>query len=234
MVLTKEEFQAMLKDAVKGTFDGLSEESRADKLNQLVVAAESTITDLNKVVEDKEAELAKAEGEKKALSEQVEELVAKNKQLEEQLAAREAELKDASEKHASAEQRATAAETVLAEQAAARTLEARVAELAAAKVLKSGEKLEGQKTKIASMSDEEFAAYRDELVDVRAEVEALLKDTAGEAVTEEEVVVEVAPPDINKEEAAAAGALDIESVETSTKSKYADFSVALAKRMRNE
>ncbi len=237
MATTKEEFQTLLKDAVKGAFDGLSEESRLDKLNQLVATAESTISELLENVKSKDGELAKSDGDRKVLADQVEELVAKNKQLEEQLAAREAELKDTDDKRASAEQRATAAEAVLTEAAAVRTLEARIAELAEAKVLKSGEKLDAQKTKVASMSDEEFASYRDELVDVRSEFEASLKVVATDAVVADADagVVDVAPPQITVETAAAGALLDVESVEPSTlKSEAARFGAALAKRLRNE
>lgn len=233
-MITKEDFTKEVTAVLK---DALAKLPETAKVSEALETAETTISDLLQAVKSKEDELALAGDDKKALQQQVDELMAKTKELEEQLAAREAELKDINTQRAELEQRATAAEAVLAEAAAAKLLETRVSELAEAKVLKSGEKLEAQKAKIAAMTDEEFAAYREELVDLRLELEAALvtKETAAdEAVVETEEVVEVAPPAI-KEEAAAAGALNVEIEETPTqKAKYIEFAQALAKLMGPE
>jgi septal ring factor EnvC (AmiA/AmiB activator) len=235
----KKEITKVLKDALSG----LPEAAQLDKIGEVLQSAEATVGELIQKLTNKEEELAKSGDENKALQKQVEDILAKTKELEEQIASQEAELKSLEEKLASAEQRAFAAETVVNAAEAARVLDARVAELAEAKVLKSGEKLEAQKSKIGAMTDEEFASYRDELVELRAELAASLAETttevaaevADETNVETEEVVEVAPPAIKKEEAAAAGALDVETVETPTlKKKYLEFAHSLAKLMDNK
>lgn len=232
-MITRDEFQKEVTAILKGALEGLPEAAQIAKVSEVLQTAEATVSELLQTVSAKEEELSNLGEEKATLLDQVQELATEAKEAKEQLAALEADLK---EKLAAAEERASAAEAVLKEAADAKALEARVAELAAAKVLRTGEKLEAQKEKVKAMNDEEFASYRDELVDLRSDLEAALKETATDEDAEEtEEVVDVAPPAINKEEAAAAGALDVEIVKPQTlKDKYAKLGPAIAKRMGRE
>lgn len=232
MTISKEEFQKEVRAALEAAVSDLSKEARLEKVDALLEKAEATVTELLETIELKDQNITKSTDENKSLKEQVEELVAKTKEIEERLAAREAELKDAQDKALAAEERAATAETELAKIALDRRLELRVTELAEAKVLKSGEKADAQKAKIREMSDEDFSAYKDELVDLRLAVEASLKEAATtvEVEVETEETVEVAPPQINREDAALA-ALDTENNDAG-KSRYSDFGSALAKRLR--
>jgi len=230
-MLDKEEFRSEVSKALKDALAGVSAEARLDdKVKTLLESADSTISDLLETVELRDQEISKAADETKTLQETVEELTNKLKELEEVLAARDADLKEVQDKVVASEERATAAETELANIAHDRRLEVRVAELAEAKILKAGEKSEAQKAKVREMSDEEFASYKEELVDLRQAVEAAIKEVAGTENGEE--VVEVAPPLINKEDAAVA-ALNAENNEPTGKSKYADLGPALAQRLKD-
>ncbi len=235
-MITKEDFKKEVTTVLKGALAGLPEATQLAKVSEVLETAETTISELLQTVESKDDELATSSEDNLTLKQQVDELMAKTKLLDEQLAAREAELKALTDLHMQAEQRAVAAETIIAEAAKIKTLETRVAELATSKVLKAGEKLEAQKAKIKSMSDEEFATYRDDLVDVRSELEALLKSATTEVATtvaDIEETVEVAPAAISKE-TAAAGTVAVEIVKTPTqKDRYAAFGAGLVKLMGN-
>ncbi len=225
-MITKEDFQKEIRDALKEAVAGVSEESRVDKVSALLEKADSTISELIETVELKDEELSKSEEAMAALKKEVEELTAKAKEVEERFTAREGELKEAQEKAAAAEERATKAESELTGISHDRRLELRVAELAEAKVLKAGEKLEAQKNRIRSLSDEDFAAYKEELVDLRQAVEAALQDQGDEGVN-------IAPPVIDK--GAAAGVLNVEQTNNADrKAQMAEFGQALAKLLRNE
>jgi len=221
-MITKEDFQKEIRDALKEAVAGVSEESRVDKVSALLERADSTISELIETVELKDEELLKSEEVMAALKKEVEELTTKAKEVEGRFGG---ELKEAQEKAVAAEERATKAETELTGIAHDRRLELRVAELAEVKVLKSGEKLEAQKNRIREMSDEDFAAYKDELADLRQAVEAALQDNEGD--------VNIAPPVIDK--GAAAGVLNVEQTNNADKkSQMAEFGQALAKLLRNE
>ena len=222
-MITKEDFQKEIRDALKEAVAGVSEESRLDKVSALLEKADSTISELIETVELKDDELSKSEEAMAALKKEVLDLDhAQVKELERLTS----ELKEAQEKAVAAEERATKAESELTGISHDRRLELRVAELAEAKVLKAGEKLEAQKTRIRAMSDEDFAAYKEELVDLRQAVEAALQDQGDEGVN-------IAPPVIDK--GAAAGVLNVEQMNNADrKSQMAEFGQALAKLLRNE
>lgn len=231
-MLDKEEFRSEVSKALKEALAGVSAEARLDdKVKTLLESADSTISDLLETVESKDQDLSKAADEYKSLQLKMEELVGKVSELEGVLAERDSQLKEVQDKVVAAEERASAAEAELTGIANDRRLEVRVAELAEAKILKSGEKAETQKSKVREMSDEEFASYKEELIDLRQSVEAALKEVAAGSGDGKEV--EVAPPLINKEEAAAA-ALNAENNDPTGKSKFKDLGEALAKRLKNK
>ncbi len=231
-MLDKEEFRSEVSKAIQEALAGVSAEARLDdKVKTLLESADSTISDLLETVETRDQDLSKVADENKALQIKIEELSIKTKELEDLVAAREASLKEAEEKVVASDERAAAAEAELANIAHDRRLEVRVSELAEAKILKSGEKAEAQKAKVREMSDEDFASYKEELIDLRQSVEAAIKEVAGVETGDE--TVDIAPPLINKQDAAVA-ALNAENNEPTSKSKFNALGAALAKRLKNE
>lgn len=222
-----------IRSAIKDVLAEREEASRLDKVEDLLSTAESTINELTDTITKKEEALVVASSDNDSLRAQVEELKLKAEELE-------TKLSDADKKSEELEGRATAAEKELANIEAGRRLESRMTELEEAKVSKSGEKREAQTVRVRDLSDEEFAAYKQELVDIRSDVEAELKAVAAEAkkasektAVEGEGVVAVPPADLDKalrEEAAAAAAatLDIEVVSETMASTYLEMAAAMA------
>lgn len=203
-MISKEDFQREAKEALRKALSEVSTEDRLERVNALIekivteqaATASSTISQLIETVEAKSQELAQSVEENNSLKQRVEEVLARTKELEELFAAKEAELKELQDK-------ASLAQEELSKITMERKLEVRVAELASAGFLKSGEKLEAQKAKVRIMGDEEFTAYLSELADLRELVESALKDKQAEVENTEDAV-DVPPADLDKETASQA------------------------------
>lgn len=101
----------------------------------------------------------------------------------------------------------------------------RMAELEKAGVVR--EQASMQRDKVKAMSEEDFSAYRDELVAIKAQVIATLATKA--AVTTEEVVDEVVPPANVDSTQSVQAALNLETPPSQDLiSKYKDLGKALA------
>lgn len=231
--MEENKFKALIDEVVRDLMGAKDEAEKLAAAERAVEAAKQLIADLDAALDGKVEELAALSEENTRFQEQVEKFSAKVKELEDALSAAE---KRATE----AEGRATAAEQALAAIEHAKVLALRVAELESAKVIALPEKFEEQKARIAAMSDEEFAGYKAERVELReralAEVRAELAAAAppvvepGEPV---EPVVEVAAADIaaaRREEAALI--LDVELISEDALAKYRQLGEALAAKNR--
>lgn len=229
----QEQFVDNMRRAVEEVLAEREEVGRLDKIEKLLASTQNTINDLNKKIEDKSEELASASSDKEDLQAQIAELKVKADKLE-------AKLTEANKSSEGLEVRATAAEKELAGIAADRGLEVRMAELVESKVAKSEAKRDSQSEKVRSMSDEEFAAYKQEMVDLRSDIKAELvqaalleKSTAAaDSTMKVKGTVDVAPPDVTSgaqdDAAAAAALLNVEIASVDTKSNYLEFANAMA------
>ena len=230
----------MKKSIAEAVREALAEKEAADrqsKVEELLNSAEDTVRDLTETIQGKEAELAAASEERNELLAQVEELKAKADELE-------AKLADANKSSEELQERASTAEAELHKIAADRALEVRMANLEEAKVAKSGEKREAQAERVRGMSDEEFAAYKEELIELRQAVEAELKEKAANSEGADESEdegdgVEVAAADIegarrSAEGEAAANTLNVETASEDLRAKFARFGKAMAANLSKD
>lgn len=231
-----DKFVGGIREAVREALAEKEEANRLEKVEELLQTAEDTINELTSTINKKDSELAASTEAQEDLKAKLEELQTKHAELEEKLAA-------AGNTTQELEERASKAEKELADIAADRQLELRMAELEEAKVSSTDdERRKAQADRIRGMSDEEFAAYKQELVELRSRLEAELVKTNTEEASKEEVEDEggegVAPADLEKarkEQAAAAAAatLNIEVASEDIKSKYAKLGMAMAERLKN-
>ena len=121
-------------------------------------------------------------------------------ELEEKLADLNSELEAAKKEVTEANEKLTEAETTIENMKKDKAAELRMSELTEAGVARSDK--EAQTAKVREMDDEEFASYRDELVDLRKAVEAELAKVAEEAEEEkaEETPAEETPAESAAEE----------------------------------
>lgn len=226
--MNDDKFKGDIREAVAEIMAAKEDAERFNTIEALLTDSQGTINGLTDVISEKEQELATSTEEVTALKAKVEELEAKAEEFLAQLA-------DASKASEELTERATVAEKELAGIAADKALAGRMAELEEAKVALSGEKREAQELRVRGLDEEEFAAYRDERVELRALLAAELKEAASAAaegkddnkgVTAEEVAAVAA--------AAAAATLNVETASASVLSKYADFGETLAASMRGD
>jgi len=188
--------------AVAEIFSQKEEAEQKARTEEALQKSADIIVELTEALEVKNAEASEK-------ADEIVELEDKLVNLNSELEAAQKEVTEANEKLANAEK---AIEDMKKDKAA----ELRMSELTTAGVVRSDK--EGQTAKVREMSDEEFAAYRDELIDIRKAVEAELAKAANE--TEEEEAAEGTPatetsesaPEAEEEEnEEAAGEEDAES-----------------------
>lgn len=230
MTDTKVNMEAVREEVHKAIekFEKEKESAEKQKLAEdMISKAKDTINSLSEELEAKKAELADLEDNRA-------EFEKKFQELNEEVENLKAELDKAVEATKEQETRAEAAENKLAEITKDRTLDARVAELEEAKVLKTGDKLESQKAKVREMTDEEFASYKEDLVELRSEMEEAVRTemAADKDSGDDEADVDVAPPTISKDNKEAAS-IDVED-NNSAGDMWAKFGASLAKKMQNE
>lgn len=226
--MNDDKFKGDIREAVAEVMAAKEDAARFNTIEALLNDSQSTINELTESISEKELELATSSEEVTALKTKVEELEAKAEEFLAQLA-------DASKTSEELTERASLAEKELAGIAADKALAGRMADLEEAKVALSGDKREAQETRVRDMGEEEFAAYRDERVELRALLEAELKEAASAAdegknddkgVTAEEAAAVAA--------VAAAATLNVETASASVVSKYLDFGETLAASMRGD
>lgn len=227
-------FRDATKEAVREALAQKEEADRSEKTAEVLESAKNRIVELTDAVDAKEAELAASKEEKESLLSKVAELEAKTAELQEKI-------ESFNKEKEQLEDRAFKAEAELAGIAADRRLEQRMNELASAKVASVSESARAaQSAKVREMDDEAFNSYKEELVSMRAELEAELKAAASQEVPDggSEEVADVPPPDIEKvrkEDAAATAAatLNIEVASEDLRAKYARMAEAMANSIKN-
>ena len=164
-------FTVDIREAVSQIMAAKEDAERVNTIEALLNDSQKTITDLTESIETKEQELSASAEEVTVLKTKVEELEAKAEECQVMLT-------DAKKGADALEERASVAEKELAGLEAARALVGRMVELEEAKVALSGEKRAGQEDRVSTMTEEEFAAYKEERTELRAELEAELKEAA--------------------------------------------------------
>jgi chromosome segregation ATPase len=236
----KEDIEAV----VASIFSEKEESDIRKKTEAELQKAADTIDDLTSVLEDKKGEFS-------AVSEQLTESTAKISSLETEL---EAARKETEEVNAKLSETENALEEMKKDQVVAM----RISELDDAKVSHSNK--EAQATKIRDMSDDEFAAYKEELAAVRqlviAELEANKEEEVaeetpskvnpekgegseeeeGEVASEEETEEEITPP-VNVDPGdmvAAALNMEVASLGDDVATKYSQLGDALAAKLKKD
>ena len=167
--MDRDELKKDIEQVVAAIFSEKEETDVRRKTEEALEQSAQTITDLTTSLEERNAELAEFE-------DKISESDSKVSNLETELEAAQTEIETYKEK-------LSETETALEEMKKDRATELRMAELADAGIISNEE---AQTAKVRDMSDEDFAAYKDELVELRAAVEAELKKNAEEAEKEEE------------------------------------------------
>lgn len=233
--MNDDKFRDGIREAVREALAEKEEANRIANVEALLHDAKTTINELTQAIADKEVELSSSQEERESLQAKIEE-------LETQLADFTAKLDETEKSREDMEQRATAAEKELASIAADQRLAGRMAELEEAKVIAAGEAREAQEARIKELTDEEFAAYKAERVELRNQLEAEIKaasESAAASSEDDDAGNEVPPADIEgarKEEAAAAAAatLNVEVASEGIKNKYLEMANKMAERLRGE
>jgi len=223
-----------IREAIREALNEKEEAARVENVEALLKTAQSTIDELTATVDSKNEELASSAEDRKVLQLKINELEAMTAELREKL--------DTADNTANKlEERASKAENELADIAADKALAVRMSELEEAKVAyASADTRTAQETRVRSMNKEEFASYKQEMVELRAQLEKEIKAASETAsvVVEGDPETVVVPADLDralKEEAAmaAAATLDVEIPNQDLKDKFARFGKALAANLSN-
>lgn len=218
------DFEDMVRKGVAAALEEKEGAARTEKMEDVIKAAQQTIDDLTDSLSEKEQLVEAANEEKKKLADEIKTLRETLEELESTL-----RLKEEEKNHI--EERALKAESALEEIALARVAEERMSELVEAKVAKTGEKLEAQKAKVKSMSDAEFASYKEELVELRTSIE---EELAKEEAAANEGDLVVAPADIDAARSENASVtLNAESTRVADEDRFTRMSEYLTKKLSN-
>jgi chromosome segregation ATPase len=226
--MDRNELKRDIEQVVAAIFSEKEEADIRRMTEEALETSAKTITELTTSLEERNAELAEFE-------EKISESESKVSNLETELEAAQTEIETYKGKLSESEK-------ALEELKKDRASEIRMAELVKAGVATSNTK--AQSAKVREMSDEGFAAYRDELLELRAAVETELKNNAEaeeaeekveekeeEEAAEEEVAEEeevVPPVNINPAHAAMAS-MNMEIIPNADLiSKYAELGQAMA------
>lgn len=235
-----------IEAAVAEIFSQKEEADQRARTEEALQKSADTISELTTALEDKNSKEVEIAGNLTELEESIAGLTS-------ELEAARNEVEESNTKLAESEK---TIDDMKKDQAA----ELRMSELTKAGVTRSDK--DGQKAKVREMDDEEFAAYRDELVDIREAVKAELakavkaaEETAAEETAEveeteeeaaseeeseeeseeasEETEEETLPAEINRDTAVAA-AMNLEVMPSDDiMAKYREMGKAMASRMNN-
>lgn len=189
----KEEVEKLVQDILAGEASA----SASSKLEKVLGESSATISELKGKVVD----LEKAAVDNTAAFEDLEKA---KTELETEVSALNEQVESLNVEKAALEERASKAEGVLADMEKDQAADSRMAELAEVKVVRVNEEsASAQRLQVRDMSDEEFAAYKDERVALREEILAVI---AQETATEKAEVKVVEEPEVTKgSEAASEG-----------------------------
>lgn len=189
-----EKLKKDVEAAVAEIFSQKEEAEQKARTEEALQKSAETITELTDALEAKNSE--------------AEETANKIVELEEKLTNLNSELEAAKKQVEEANEKLAEAEKTIEDMKKDKAAELRMSELIEAGVGRSDK--DSQRAKVREMGDEEFAAYRDELIDLRKAVEAELAKTAEEA---KEETVEETPAEETKAEEAAEGETEEEENE---------------------
>ena len=182
----------LMKDVellVKNIFSEKEEADMRAKTEEALQASATTIDDLTESLEAKNAEVEAAQAKIVEIEETV-------KNLQSELEAAKTEVETSSEK-------LTEAEAKIEDMLKDKAMDIRMSELESAGVVRSNK--EGQATKVRELTDEEFAAYKDELVSIREAIVAEMEAAAAKTDEEQAGNPEEASEEEAGEEQAAEG-----------------------------
>jgi len=207
----KNEVEAMVADI----FSQKEEADQRAKIESTLQKSAETIAELTESLEDKNSKESEAADKQVELEEKIENLTS-------ELEAAKKEVTESTEK-------LTEAENTIEDMKKDKAAELRMSELTEAGVARSDK--EAQSAKIREMDDEEFAGYRDELVDLRksvleelAKAEETAEETPAEETPAEETPAEetAEADEENEEEEAAAEEEDDETSEEASEEDEED------------
>jgi len=230
-------------DKVKDDVVKLVEEILSKKAIAGIEAdVEEALKAAEKLVSDLTDRVAAVEARAASDAAMLESLESSKKELESELAAKNEEVASLSAEKEALFQRVEAAETTLENMEKDKLTADRMAELEGLKIARAGESKDKQVQLVREMSDEDFVAYKAEMVTLREELAASIKselEAASSAHATVEVIVndEGVAADMQTPPADIDGALESASVTlpnadtSSTGSKWTDFGPRLAKYM---
>ena len=185
-----EELVNLVRAAVESALTVREGEDRTASIEASLVDANTLVTELTDAISSAENKLTASTEENTDLKAQLSELLAKADELSTKLEQSEQEAQEL-------ETRAKASETQLLEIAQVSILKQRMCLLEEAKVAMSGDRLETQMDVVKLQSDEEFASYMEDRVELRASIEESFKVKADEETKEvDEGEITVAPANV--------------------------------------
>lgn len=219
-----EKLKEQVEKLVSGIFASKEEETMRAKTTEALRASADKLEELKVALTEKEELLATAASEIEALKVEATTIKEEKEALSTEKSVEIAGLVEAkqsveSELEKVALELSTMKKEIVAEQ--------RMQELTLAGVVREDASL--QKVKVVEMSDEAFAAYKDELVSIKAQVVEALKVKAAAPVQEE-----VLPANIDLAQSSQA-ALNLETAPTQTlASKYKELGEAMAATIKRK
>ncbi len=221
--MDKEALKKDVEAIVKTIFSEKEEIDKKRLTEEALKDSAKVVTDLTASVEEKDSIISNLEAE---ISEAAETIA---KQVE-SIDAEKAKVDELTKQLEDVTNKLSASETKVADMEKDMAADARMADLKESKVISTDQKV--QREKVREMSDEEFASYKKELVELRSSIEAEIASTApvvtpdGDTTT---VTSDVVTPnmDINVDNSAQA-ALNLEVSPDDIASKYSELGKAMA------
>jgi len=233
----EDKLKADIEAIVASIFAKKQESEQKDLMSKALEKSANTIEDLTKALEVKDAEVDEL---KVSLASKEEDSNVKISALEEELASlketlesKDVEIKEKASKVEDLESKVSDLETKVSENEKElsnmkleKVVAARMEELKIAKVVSSDSNKQIEKIKV--LNDEEFASYKEELVDLRKLVEAeLASEEADDGISDDNIVDPAQVPPGGS----VSAALNMESISASVADEYAELGKALAAEM---
>ena len=227
-----DKLRADIEAIVKSIFANREESEQRAALEQTLEKSASVIEELTTELSSKSDSLVAVQGEFAAYKE---EMAGKLAQTEASIEAKDVEITALNEKLTAVDDTVaslTSEKTALADELNGIKLDqaaaARIAELTELKVARQD--VAAQQAKVRAMNEEEYTAYKEELVAIRASILAELETAGSGAVADDDGA---APPANVDTAAAASAALNLETASSDTMKTYAELGKAMAEQIKN-
>jgi hypothetical protein len=228
----EDKLKKQVEDAVNAIFASKEENTNRQKAEDALQASADTIQDLTSQVEVATEATGAVEAKVVELETQVETATAEKAEMVEQ---HEVALKEATDAKEAADVELEKVTLELSTMKKEITADKRMAELGTAGVVR--EATDVQRAKVMEMTDEEFAAYSEELVSIKAQVIESLKgkeDATADVDADADDAIDTPPANVDPEKTAQA-ALNLESQPSQDMaSKYVDLGKAMAAAVTNK